>query len=102
MWATSWRASTIFGARARTCSPRSSNRVSALSSRPNASCARFAASSGIRFFLRFAWAYSRRFSVSAAKPTQNGPFFSAATAARMSGFSASSIVGAAPSDFLSL
>ena len=51
MWATSWRATTILGARGSSCTPRSSNSVSALSSLPNASCARFAARSGIPFAL---------------------------------------------------
>ena len=44
--------------------------MSALSSRPKAAWARFAASSGIFFFLRFACAYSTRFSVSAANLAQ--------------------------------
>src|SRR4029077_9731321 len=86
MCSTSWRASAIFGARGSSCTPASSNKVSALVSLPKVSCARFAASSGIPFFLRFAWALASRSSVSAAKPTQNGPFGSAATSARMSGF----------------
>ena len=46
------------------------------------------------FFSRLARACSSRFSLSAAKPTQNGGAGSAATAPRMSGFSVSSKLGA--------
>src|SRR5216683_537170 len=85
-----WRASTIFGARGSSCTPSSSKSVSALVSLPKVWCARFAARSGIPFFLRFACAFAFRSSVSAANPTQNGPFASAATSPRISGLGASS------------
>ena len=99
--ATSLRASSSLGPRPSACRPRASNSVIALSSAPSASCARLAAISGTPFFSALLPARSRRaFSLSAAKPTQNGAFFCAATQARMSGFSSNSSVGVRPLIFL--
>ena len=92
MCATSLRASCSLGPRPSACSPASSNSVISLSSAPIAAGARLAASSGTPFFARLAFACCASVSLSAAEPTQNGPFFIAATWARMSGFSASSSV----------
>ena len=94
--ATSLRAWSSFGPRPSECRPRSSYRVSALSSAPSASCARLAAISGTPFFRRFCFALAATFSLSAAKPTQNGAFFCAATHASMSGFSSNSNTGERP------
>src|SRR6185436_1324789 len=64
------RASSSLGPCPRAYSPLASYRVMALSSRPMVSCAMFAAISGSFFFASFALAFSARFSLSAAKPTQ--------------------------------
>jgi hypothetical protein len=63
-----------------------------LSSPPKPSAIRLPTSSGIFLLRRLLSAYSCRFSLSAAKPTQSGGARSAATSARMSGFCTSSIV----------
>src|SRR2546427_9320484 len=60
MCSINWRASAILGASGSSCTPSSSKSVSALVSLPKVSCARFAASSGILFFLRFACAFAFR------------------------------------------
>ena len=52
-------------------------------------------------FILFCLAFASTFSLSAAKPTQNGAFFCVATQARMSGFSSNSSVGVRPFSFLS-
>src|SRR5581483_9378867 len=90
MRSTSLRASSSFGPRPSGCRPRASNSVMSFSSEPRACCARFATISGTFFFSRLALACFSSSWLSAAKPTQKGGLGSAATQARMSGFSTSS------------
>ena len=77
-------ATSIFGARAKGCAPFLSSRVTLLSSPVIASLTRLAAINGNFFRRRFCSANSSRFSVSAAKPTQNGGLGKLATSASIS------------------
>src|SRR5674476_187123 len=78
-------ASVSLSARGRFCLPLSSNNTSSLSSLPTACCTRLPTRKGSFFARRFCSAYSTRFSLSAAKPTQNGGLVRLATYPRMSG-----------------
>ena len=101
--ATSWRASASLPARASSRAPSASIRVSALSSWPKVAGPRLPTISGTFFFSRLALALARTSPLSAAKPTQKGGAASAATDARMSGFSTSANDGTpCPATFLIL
>ena len=86
-WATA-----TFGARAKVCAPFLSSNVTWLSSLPIASVAKLATIKGNFFASRLASAYSSKFSLSAAKPTQNGALGKLATSARISLFLVSAMV----------